>query len=277
MKRAFVVLALMLMIPANAFSQAGTTISYNAVVTFASGPHSAVFPAGERVVISYTLNPLVADSNSDPQYGFFSNAVLSLSVSFPNIAVFAVAGPAGTAQTFDNVVDIPSGKWTDGVFFFGGPISSTSLLGGEPITFLEVDFGTGHLLPPAEPLLFSSDALPLFKLPIIDGSLFLGTSSGFTSMHFAEVTPHVAVEFLMDDVEALVAGGTLTLDQGDGLTDKLEAAIASLNGGNTRAGCNQLGAFINQANAFIRAGVLSPDKGLTLINAAEAIRTQIGC
>lgn len=47
--------------------------------------------------------------------------------------------------------------------------------------------------------------------------------------------------------------------------------------GNTRAACNQLRAFLNQVDAFINAGVLPPDKGQELIDAAQAVRNQIGC
>ena len=59
--------------------------------------------------------------------------------------------------------------------------------------------------------------------------------------------------------------------------DKIEAALTSLNQGNNGAACNQLHAFINQINAFINAGKIPPDKGEELIDAAEAIRVQIGC
>jgi len=167
------------------------TYSYDAIIDASFGPHSAMFRAGEKVVITYTLDPLAVDTNSNPQYGTFINAVLSMTISFPNTGVLAVAGPAGTAQTFDNVIDQPSGQWADGIYLFGGPISSSSSLDGEPISFLEVDLGTGYLTPPAEPLLFSSDALPLFKLPITkdESVLFLGTSSGFTQVDFAAADP----------------------------------------------------------------------------------------
>lgn len=168
------------------------TWTYEAVVTSSSGPNSTVFSPGEPVIISYTLNTLIVDINSNSQMGLFPISVMSLSVSFPKLGVFATAGPSGTAQTFNNVVDQVSGKVSDQVFFFGGPISSSSLLGGKPISFLEVDFLSDFVAPPAEPSMLSSDALPLSTLPIIDAFLFLGTSSGFTSVHFAAapVTPH---------------------------------------------------------------------------------------
>ena len=79
----------------------------------------------------------------------------------------------------------------------------------------------------------------------------------------------------MGDVGSLLEEGLLTQDQADGLIDKLGAAVASMNRGNTRAACNQLHAFTNQVNAFINAGILLQDKGQELIDAAEAVREQI--
>jgi len=160
------------------------TQSYNAVVTFSSGPQSALVPAGERVVISYTLDPLAVDSNADPQLGQFRNAVLSLSVTFPDLEVFAIAGPTGNAQTANNIKDQTTGNLSDQVAFFGGPVFFSSLLGGESISFLEVGFLSDFITPPGQPAMLSSDALPLFALPTNDATLFLRTSSGFTQVDF---------------------------------------------------------------------------------------------
>jgi hypothetical protein len=99
--------------------------------------------------------------------------------------------------------------------------------------------------------------------------------AGVATIH--PLTPQDAIELLMDDVEALLEAGTLTQDQAAGLMDKLEAAIASLDRGNATAACNQLQAFINQANAFINANILSLGEGQTLIDTTEEIRDQIGC
>jgi len=170
-------------------SAEAVTLKYDAVVTFSIGPHSSVFHAGDKLVISYTLDPHVLDAVSDPKRGVFPSAVLSMSVTFPDRGVFAVAGPSGSAQTFDNFVD-PSGQWSDQIFFFGGPISSASRLDGKAITSMEVDFGSEFLTPPDEPSVLASDALPLFALPINNYStLFLGTNRDYTQVSFAAVAP----------------------------------------------------------------------------------------
>jgi hypothetical protein len=166
-------------------AQATAPVSYGAVVTSANGVHAALFPVGSRVTVSYELDPAAADVQSAPDRGVFPNSVRSMSVSFPDLAISAAAGPAGTTQTFDNVVDEPSGTRSDQVFLFAGPITSTSLLGGEPITFMETDFLSDFLLPPAEPTMLSSDALPVFSLSAHRSWVSIGTASGFTSVDFA--------------------------------------------------------------------------------------------
>lgn len=214
MKRTLVILAVVVGAPvASAFSQ--TTISFNASVTSANGTDAAVFPAGSSLAVWYTLDPGVANLNGDPSAGYFPNAVLSLSTSFPGLGVSANAGAAGPVQTFDNYVDM-SGTWSDQVFFFGGPISSASLLGGAPIDSVEVDFLSGFLVPPDEPLLLSGDALPLSRLSGAQNFVILHTANGYTYVHFEVLeTPVVRVTANgKDDVVVLAPGESLTVQIG---------------------------------------------------------------
>src|SRR5687768_9668091 len=96
----FVLLILPLMV-GTALSQA--TISYDVEVTTAQGPHASLFPAGERLLITYSLDPSTVDSEADPARGLFFNAVQSMSISFPGISIFANTGAAGLAQTFNDI------------------------------------------------------------------------------------------------------------------------------------------------------------------------------
>jgi len=214
MKRLLVILAVVVGTPVTgAFAQ--TTVSYNATVTSANGVDAASFSAGDHLTPSYTLNPGVADSNGGTTQGVFFNAVLSLSVSFPGRGVSAAAGAAGPAQTFDNYVD-GSGVWSDQVFFIGGPISSASLLGGAPIDSVEVDFLSGFLVPPDEPLLLSSDALPLSHLSGLQNFVILHTANGYTYVHFdATAGPVVRVTANgVDDLVTIASGQPLEVRVG---------------------------------------------------------------
>jgi hypothetical protein len=281
MKQVCAAVILVWLIPVRAaVAQSTTTISYDAAVTFASGPQAASFSTGDHLVVSYTLDPSVTDVNADPSAGLFFNAVQSLSVSFSGIGVSAVAGAAGTAQTFNNVVDISSGRWSDQVFFFGGPISSSTSLGGEPIDGIEVDFLSDFLVPPQEPTMLASDALPLFRLVANESFAFLHTSSGFTSVHFqisAALTPEQRIESLITSIEALVSAGTIKSGQANGMIRPLMNALRSLAAGKTTAACSQVLDFETEVNERVLDGVLTPVQGAAFINAAEAIRAALGC
>ena len=78
------------------------------------------------------------------------------------------------------------------------------------------------------------------------------------------------------DIAALVGDGTLTPDQGAGLGDKLEAALASIATGRIGPALNQLRAFINQVEAFVRSGALTPEQGAALIAKINSTRTRLG-
>ena len=85
------------------------------------------------------------------------------------------------------------------------------------------------------------------------------------------------IEAIMDQVEALIAGGALTPSQGAGLLDKIQEASAKIDAGQTAAACNQLSSFINQVNGFISSGTLTPAQGQPLIDTANVIKSNAGC
>jgi len=159
-------------------------ISYDTAVRSAEGPHADAFPTDAPLAISYSLDPTATDSNSDPHEGLFRSAVLSLSVSVPEAGVDVTAGPAGTAQTFDNALDQAAGLLSDQVFLFGGAIAPAVPLDGETILSLEVDFLTAFDI--AEPTMLSDDHLPLFPLRFHEGFVHFQTDSGDTVVHFSD-------------------------------------------------------------------------------------------
>jgi hypothetical protein len=82
---------------------------------------------------------------------------------------------------------------------------------------------------------------------------------------------------LVDRVTALLQDGTLTVDQAQGLLDKLNAANTSGGAGATRTACNQLRAFSNQLTAFLRAGVLAAEEVDVLKEIVLTVRVDWGC
>ena len=85
------------------------------------------------------------------------------------------------------------------------------------------------------------------------------------------------IDSLIAQVSALIAGGTLTQNQGAGLIAKLTEVRAKLDRDASRAACNQLNAFINQVNAFIKNKSLTQAQGQMLIQAANALKTDLAC
>ena len=92
-----------------------------------------------------------------------------------------------------------------------------------------------------------------------------------------EPPPRDPLEVLLERLDGLIAGGTLTQNQGAGLLNKIHEASAKHDAGQTGAACNQLSGFINQVNAFIGNGTLTPAQGQSLIDPANAVKTKFGC
>ena len=107
------------------------------------------------------------------------------------------------------------------------------------------------------------------------------TNSANTTSEFSQCIavenpdPLQAIQALINNVESLVAQGVLNHGNGNALISKLEAARKQLERGHIRPTGNQINAFINQVDAFIRSGKLTPQQGQPLIDAAMNILQQI--
>jgi hypothetical protein len=82
---------------------------------------------------------------------------------------------------------------------------------------------------------------------------------------------------LIEDVDALVAGGQLKANQARGITQHLTNALRGLENGRLRPACAQLNAFIRVVNAKVKAKALDPAAAAPLIAEAESIQEQLGC
>ena len=73
-------------------------------------------------------------------------------------------------------------------------------------------------------------------------------------------------------VDVLTLVGTASIDSGqaNALQSSLSNALAKLDQGNTTAAVNNLEAFINKVEAFVKAGNLSATDGRELIDAVNA-------
>lgn len=86
-----------------------------------------------------------------------------------------------------------------------------------------------------------------------------------------------ALESLVKAVNDLASSGALNRGQANALTKKLDAVTGRLANGRSRPACNSLQAFINQVTGFMANGVLTPDEGRPLLDAATDIHNAAGC
>lgn len=108
----------------------------------------------------------------------------------------------------------------------------------------------------------------IVTLTVVDNDGATGTDTAIVTVQ----TPTEATQDLADAVEKL----DLPEETEDSLTDKLEAAIDSLNRGRDNAAMNQLWAFINQVEALRRSGRLTVEEADALIAIAQRIIDSIG-
>jgi len=92
---------------------------------------------------------------------------------------------------------------------------------------------------------------------------------------FTTITIEAQIENLIAEVEALRDAGILNSGKATGLITKLESVLDKLEKGNLTPALNQLNAFINQVNGFIDEGILTPEEGQALIDAANDLISQI--
>ena len=91
------------------------------------------------------------------------------------------------------------------------------------------------------------------------------------------LTPQNQIAALIAQINALVAAGELTSSNAKPLINTLENASKHLDGGQVSQTCKELGDFIKKVEGDIQTGKLTAANGQALINAANAIRANIGC
>jgi hypothetical protein len=86
------------------------------------------------------------------------------------------------------------------------------------------------------------------------------------SLSLTILTPAQAIPNVITTVEGLQTAGVLNGGQANSLIVKLNHAIDSLNTKpNQPTACNQLQAFVNEVNAYVSAGILTPAQADTLL------------
>lgn len=89
------------------------------------------------------------------------------------------------------------------------------------------------------------------------------------SVELVPPEPEEVTQQVTDGVVNYVATGTLAEGEGNALMATLDATTRQLNRGNEEAAGRLIEAFIRQVEAYVRAGILSPEEGQVLIDMAE--------
>jgi hypothetical protein len=98
-----------------------------------------------------------------------------------------------------------------------------------------------------------------------DARALIGGSRS-TTLSLTVLTPAQAIPNVIATIEGLHAAGVLNGGQTNSLIVKLNHAIVSLTSKpNQPTGCNQLQSFVNEVNAYVSAGILTPAQADTLL------------
>lgn len=261
-------LCLALAVTAFAFDAIEAT-DYPGGVNFTSNPNVGTLDPGANTVsgslagfclvgtFGRSCNPGTV-AGGDTQDSPLFTVPVGYQVTSVTVTTSAVTGPAGFSATMS--VDAPKTP----------PPGLVSII---PTTFLVLNGTTANLV--ATPIGAGTYALSVFgQNASADGAFSMNWS---VSMNLAPVvvSPATAVTNLINMIADPYSGLVLTDGQKNGLTDKLNNALGSILAGQNKQAINQLQAFINSVDTFLKNGKISDQTATTLTVAANAIITSL--
>jgi hypothetical protein len=190
------------------------------------------------------------------------------------VTVTDAAGNATTCSTTFTVVDISQPAITCPANI---TVDGSNISGGAAVTFTATATDNCDSTPTVSCTPASGSFFPFGTTTVNCMATDDSGNSASCSFTVRVLTPQEQIQQIIAQVGALVNAGALNQGQGNALISSLEAAINSLNRGNTTAACNQLQAFINQATGFSCGGTLSLAEGGVLVDAANKVGNNIGC
>jgi len=263
------VLCLALAVTAFAFDAIEAT-DYPGGVNFTFNPNVGTLDPGANTVsgslngfcltepiYGRSCNPATA-AGGDTQDSPLFTVPVGYQVSSLTVTTSAVSGPTGFTATMS--VDAPK-------------IPPPGLVSVIPTTFLVLNGTTANLV--ATPIGAGTYALSVFgQNASADGAFSLNWS---VSMNLAPVvvSPVVAVTNLINMIADPYSGLVLTNGQKSSLTDKLNNVLGSVQAGQNKQATNQLQAFINSVETYLKSGKISDQTATTLTVAANAIITSL--
>ena len=203
---------------------------------------------------TYTVTVTVTDDEGAP--GTRTATVVVTNVA-PAVAAFAGATilPGETYSSAGSFADPGPDTWTATVDYGDGS-------GAQPLALDGKSFSLSHA--------YAAAGTYTVTVTVTDD----GGLSGSRTATVTVLSAQQGIRELMSQVSAL--GPTLGSGNVVALTAILRNATASLNRGDTGAAMNQLQAFINQVEAYVLAGDLTPAQGEALTGYARRIVASLG-
>lgn len=248
------------------------TVTYRGIVTDVVGAQPNSLRTGQPIVVSYTLDPAVADILPATDAGQFMFAMKNITISLPD-APFRVVAENGTVQTYN----LPT-QDTLMVYSYLNGVTQTDYLEGLPVLSARVDFLDTEAGPGGTPIMLSSDAMPLAAVYGNYSFAILTTSAGQTLVFFvADPAPTVA-DLLRDgkaSIAAFVSSGALNPGFGKLLTALLTSIGTADAAGNRAKACEAWKAFSTFVT-MLPLNTVGPSARLELKALAISLREALG-
>jgi predicted outer membrane repeat protein len=258
-------------VSAETITLSNNTFSGNSAIDDYGGGAYAGTYAGTVTLTNNTFSGNSADHRGGGIYIFLQLGTATANI-FNNIVWDNMANWGGDIYVRDvgQTVNLYNNDYSDFFIRDGNNLLQGNNINTDPL-FVDPDNGDYHLQADS-PCIDQGDPYAP-ELPDTDfegDDRIIGDAPDIGADEFALVT----IGDILDNVEYLVDTRVLNEGQGNALIAILEAAEKMFNKGNTIAACNQLQAFINQVNAYIKSGILSEEDGQSLIDAAKSVISQ---
>jgi large repetitive protein len=199
---------------------------------------------------TFTITVTVTD---DDGASASKTATVTVTNVAPSVNAFAGATllPGETYSATGSFADPGPDSWTATVNYGDGS-------GTQPLALSGMGFSLGHS--------YAAAGTYTVTVTVTDDGGLVGTRTATVTV----LTAQQGIAGLIAQVDGMVSGGAA-----NSLDAKLRAASASLDRGNTAAATGQLGAFINEVQAMVQSGRLTPAQGDALVAAAQRILDSI--
>ena len=226
------------------FSNGAHSTSPTPSVVFAdNGVYSATLTVTDTYGATSTTSKNITIANVSPTVGAFAGATILRGETYTSNGAFT---DPGSADTFGATVNYGDG---------GGATGLALGTGSFTLSHAYANAGT-------------------FTVSVVVTDDDNGTGSRTATVTVLSAADAIAV--LAGQVSALEASGALTKGEANALNASLDAALKSLEKGNTTPAANQLGAFINKVEAMRSSGRISAATAQALIDYANRTIASIG-